>query len=114
MPVVFAWETDSRVGEAMTALDWRDGGNKPLQYAEKCAICGEQIMVPTRDYFYAYDENKKSVRAHAACAQKAMMSVTSGPSTDFEDHLIDELMMIREQLALMNGHLAKLIEQGAH
>jgi len=99
----------------MSNLDWRDGGNKPLQFAEKCAICGESIMVPTRDYYYAYDENKKSVRAHAACAQKALTAaVSSGPSTEFQDHLIDELMMIREQFALLNEKMAKLIEQGAH
>jgi len=98
----------------MTNLDWRDGGNKPLQFAEKCAICGELIMVPTRDYYYAYDENKKSVRAHAACAQKALQNVTSGPSTEFETLLIDELMMIREQFVLMNERFAKMIEQGAH
>lgn len=99
----------------MTNLNWKDGGNKPLQYAEKCAICGEQIMVPTRDYYYAYDENKKSVRAHAACAQKALKAaVSSGPSSEAMDHLIDELMMIREQLALMNEKFAKMIEQGAH
>jgi len=99
----------------MANLEWRDGGNKPLQYAEKCAICGEQIMVPTRDYYYAYDENKKSVRAHAQCATKALTAaVSSGPSTEFQDHLIDELMMIREQFALLNEKMAKLIEQGAN
>lgn len=98
----------------MTALDWKDGGNKPLSYAEDCAICGERIMVPTRDYYYAYDEHRKAVRAHAQCALKASQSVSSGPSGEFQDHLIDELMMIREQLALMNEKFAKMIEQGAH
>ena len=90
----------------MTALNWKDGGNKPLSYAEDCAICGEKIMVPTRDYYYAYDENKKAVRAHAACAVKALTAaVSSGPSPEVMDHLIDELMMIREQLAIMNETL---------
>ena len=40
----------------MNGLNWKDGGNKPLSYGVKCAICGEQIMVPTRDYYYAKDE----------------------------------------------------------
>ena len=98
----------------MNGLNWKDGGNKPLSYAEDCAICGEKIMVPTRDYYYAYDENKKAVRAHAVCAQKALTAaVSSGPSPEVMEHLIDELMMIREQLALMNEKFAKMIEQGA-
>ena len=96
----------------MNGLNWKDGGNKPLSYAEDCAICGEKIMVPTRDYYYAYDENKKAVRAHAACAVKALTAaVSSGPSPEIMDHLIDELMMIREALAQINETLKA---QGAH
>ena len=91
----------------MNNLNWKDGGNKPLSYAVKCAICGEQIMVPTRDYYYAKDEETgKWVQAHAQCAIKALTAaVSSGPSAEIMEHLIDELMMIREQLAIMNETL---------
>ena len=96
----------------MNNLNWKDGGNKPLSYAVKCAICGEQIMVPTRDYYYAKDEETgKWVQAHAKCA---IANLPKAPADEFRDHLIDELMMIREQLALMNEKFAKMIEQGAH
>ena len=87
----------------MTALNWKDGGNKPLSYAVKCAICGEQIIVPTRDYYYAKDEETgKWVQAHAKCA---IANLPKAPADEFRDHLIDELMMIREQLAIMNETL---------
>lgn len=99
----------------MTTLNWKDGGNKPLSYAQDCAICGEKIMVPTRDYYYAYDENEKAVRAHAVCAQKALdAGVSSGPSSEVMDHLIYELMMIREMLALIKEQLQRIADQGAH
>ena len=93
----------------MTALNWKDGGNKPLSYAVKCAICGEQIIVPTRDYYYAKDEETgKWVQAHAKCA---IANLPKAPADEFKEHLIDELMMIREQLAIMNETLKA---QGAH
>ena len=86
----------------MNNLNWKDGGNKPLSYAVKCAICGEQIMVPTRDYYYAKDEETgKWVQAHAKCAMSALPKAP-GDDSEFKEHLIDELMMIREQLAIMN------------
>ena len=87
----------------MTALNWKDGGNKPLSYAEDCAICGEKIMVPTRDYYYAKDEETgKWVQAHAKCA---IANLPKAPADEFKEHLIDELMMIREALAQINETL---------
>ena len=90
----------------MNGLNWKDGGNKPLSYGVKCAICGEQIMVPTRDYYYAKDEeSEKWVQAHAKCA---IATLPKALANEFKEHLIDELMMIREALAQINGTLKAL------
>ena len=87
----------------MNGLNWKDGGNKPLSYAVKCAICGEQIMVPTRDYYYAKDEETgKWVQAHAKCA---IANLPKPAGEEYKEHLIDELMMIREALAQINETL---------
>lgn len=56
--------------ERMNDIVWKDGGAKPLQRAEKCAICGETIFAGSRDYSYGYGEDSKPVRAHMLCVPK--------------------------------------------
>lgn len=51
-------------------MDWKDGGDKPLAMARKCALCGEMIPYKTRDYAYAWAEKGGYQHAHMLCVAK--------------------------------------------
>jgi len=102
-------------------LEWKDGGAKPLPYAKTCAICGEQILVPTRDYYYARSGDKW-VHAHARCVPAKAPSGAVDVSAVVEAindtneaigalyELLKPLVVNANEMAIALGRIA---EQGA-
>lgn len=92
----------------MNNLNWKDGGDKPLNYAKgPCPICGEAIMVPTRDYYYAKDGDKW-VQAHAKCVPR------KGNDSVAVSEIVDALVRVEQGEREIIDLLKQLVAQGAH
>ena len=84
-------------------VEWKDGGGKPLAKAETCAVCGEQIMAQSRDYYYGRDGDAW-VRAHRACVDRLRVD---------EEEARDRLMIdIRDALNSIAKSLERMKERG--
>lgn len=89
--------------------DWRDGGNKPMQYARKCAVCGESIELGTRDYFYAKNPDTGAYEhAHRKC-----VPAEAPPGAIDASGIIDAIREHTEVLKEVAAGIHTLVAQGA-
>jgi len=89
--------------------DWRDGGNKPMQYARKCAVCGESIELGTRDYFYAKNPDTGAYEhAHRKC-----VPAEAPPGAIDASGIIEAIRDLTEAVKSIEARLQVLVQQGA-